>query len=150
MMTTAWEPFTNMLGELNRFRNQMDRLFESYGFDDVGWPGLAVAYPPVNIWDDNENVYAEAELPGLQLNDLEIYVTGGNQLTVKGERKEPAVEKGVWHRQERGFGAFTRVITLPMAVNSDKIEAKFCNGVLTITMPKDEAAKPRRIMVLAE
>lgn len=150
MMTTAWEPFTNMWGELNRFRNQMDRLFESYGFDDADWRGLAVAYPPVNIWDDSDNVYAEAELPGLQMNDLEIYVTSGNQLTLKGQRKEPAVEKGVWHRQERGFGTFTRVITLPMDVNADKIEAKFANGVLTITMPKDEAAKPRRIQVLAE
>ena len=149
MMTTAWEPFT-MLGELNRFRNQMDRLFESYGFDDAGWRGLAVAYPPVNVWDDSDHVYAEAELPGLQMNDLEIFVTGGNQLTLKGQRNEPAVEKGVWHRQERGFGMFTRVITLPMPVNADKIEAKFCNGVLTITMPKDEAAKPRRIPVQAE
>lgn len=149
MMTTAWEPFT-MWRELNQFRNQMDRLFESYGFDDAGWRGLAVAYPPVNIWDDSDNVYAEAELPGLQMNDLEIYVTSGNQLTLKGQRKEPAVEKGVWHRQERGFGTFTRVITLPMDVNADKIEAKFANGVLTITMPKDEAAKPRRIHVLAE
>lgn len=148
-MTTAWEPFT-MWRELNQFRNQMDRLFESYGFDDAGWRGLAVAYPPVNIWDDSNNVYADAELPGLHMNDLEIYVTGGNQLTLKGQRKEPAVEKGVWHRQERGFGTFTRVITLPMDVNADKIEAKFANGVLTITMPKDEAAKPRRIHVLAE
>jgi HSP20 family protein len=149
MMTTTWEPFT-MWGELNQFRNQMDRLFESYGFDDTGWRGLAAAYPPLNVWDDSDHVYAEAELPGLQLNDLEIYVTGGNQLTLKGQRNEPTVETGVWHRQERGFGMFTRVITLPMPVNADKIEAKFCNGVLTITMPKDEAAKPRRITVQAE
>ncbi len=126
----------------------MDRLFESYGFDDGGWPGLAVAYPAVNVWEDDDHVYAEAELPGLQLSDLEIYVTGGNQLTLKGERKEPA--SGVWHRQERGFGTFTRVITLPMDVDADKIEAKFCNGVLTIAMPKDEAAKPRRITVKTE
>jgi HSP20 family protein len=150
MMTTAWEPFTNMWGELNRFRNQMDRLFESYGFDDAGWRGLAVAYPPVNIRDDSDHVYAEAELPGLQLNDLEIYVTGGNQLTLKGQRNGPAAKNGVWHRQERGFGAFMRVITLPIAVNAEKIEARFCNGVLTITMPKDESAKPRRITVQAE
>lgn len=150
MLMTAWEPFTNMWGELNRFRSEMDRLFDSYGFADNGWPGLAVAYPAVNVWDDEDNVFAEAELPGLQLNDLEIYVTGGNQLTIKGERKQPEAKNGVWHRQERGFGQFTRVITLPYGVNADKIEAKFCNGVLTITMPKDETAKPRRITVQAE
>lgn len=150
MLMTAWEPFTNMWNELNRFRNEMDRVFDSYGFNDGGWSGLAATYPPVNIWDDEENVYAEAELPGLQLNDLEIYVTGGNQLTIKGERKEPAGQKGVWHRQERGFGAFTRHITLPFAVDADKIDAKFSNGVLTITMPKEETAKPRRITVQAE
>jgi HSP20 family protein len=145
---TGWEPFSNLWGELNRFRSEMDRLFESFGFGTVGWPRLGGAYPTVNVWEDSDNVYAEAELPGMELNDLEIYVTGGNQLTIRGERKEPSVANGVWHRQERGFGTFHRVLTLPVDVDADKVEGKLCNGVLTITMPKCQ--KPRRIAVKAD
>jgi HSP20 family protein len=95
-------------------------------------------------------VYAEAELPGMELNDLEIYVTRGDQLTIKGERKEPTTGKAYWHRQERGFGSFTRVLTLPVDVDPDKVEARLHNGVLTITMPKSEKARPRKISVKVE
>ena len=150
MLATRWQPFTNLWQELTQFRNEMDRLFQSYGFDAGGGPALAVAYPALNVWEDGDNVYAEAELPGMELSDLEIYVTGGNQLTLKGERKQPPVEKGVWHRRERGFGSFARVITLPVDVDPDRVEARFAHGVLTITMPKSEAARPRKITVKAE
>jgi HSP20 family protein len=154
MLMTRWEPFarnvSNVWSELNRFRTEMDRLFESYGLQNGGWPGLTVSYPAVNVWQDGDNLYAEAELPGLDLNDLEIYVTGGDQLILKGERKQPQLDKGVWHRQERGFGTFTRSIVLPVPVDADRIEARFSNGVLTVTLPKAEAAKPRRIAVKSE
>jgi HSP20 family protein len=149
MLTTRWQPFTNLWGELSQFKNQMDRLSSSYGFGEEGWPTLAPAYPALNIWQDGERVCAEAELPGMGLEDLEIYVTGGNQLTIKGERKQPEVQ-GTWHRQERGFGAFTRVVTLPTDVDPDKVEARFHQGVLTVTMPKSETAKPKKITVKAE
>jgi len=150
MLMTRWEPYTNLWNELSRFQQEMNRLFDSFGLGEDGWPTFAIAYPAVNVWEDDENVYAEAELPGMELNDLEIYVTGGNQLTIKGERKQPASDKGVWHRQERGFGSFTRTISLPLDVDADKVEARLCNGVLTITMPKSEAAKPRKIAVKTE
>lgn len=155
MLTTRWQPFTDpwgtdLWGKMNRFRNEMDRLFESFGYCDGPWPALAAAYPAVNVWEDADRVYAEAELPGMELSDLEIYVTGGNQLTIKGERKQPPTDKAYWHRQERGFGTFTRVITLPVDVDCDKVEARFHNGVLSITMPKSEAAKPRKITVKVE
>ena len=90
------------------------------------------------------------KLPGLRLEDLEIYVTGGDQLTLKGTRQPAKVEKGLWHRQERAFGTFERVLTLPSAVDADKVEAKFEHGVLTIAMPKAEEAKPRKITVKAD
>ncbi len=155
MLTTRWQPFTDLWasdlwGKMNRMRDEMDRLFESFGFGDGPWPALAVSYPAVNVWEDAENVYAEAELPGMELSDLEIYVTRGNQLTLKGERKPWTPGQGMWHRQERGFGTFTRVITLPVDVDPDKVEARFHNGVLTITMPKSETAKPRKITVKVE
>jgi HSP20 family protein len=128
---------------MHEFQNQMNRIF---GSDDNGWRGLAVAYPALNVWEDADHVYAEAELPGLKLEDLEIYVTGGNTLSVKGERKQPATE-GAWHRQERGFGSFARVITLPVNVDADKVEAKLSHGLLTITLPKAAVAKARKITV---
>jgi HSP20 family protein len=92
----------------------------------------------------------EAELPGLDLKDLEIFVTGGTQLTLKGERKPQAPEKALWHRQERGFGAFNRTITLPFAVDAEKVEAKFENGVLLVKLAKHESARPRKIQVKAQ
>jgi HSP20 family protein len=154
MLMSPWQPFTDFWGtdlwsKMNRFRDEMDRMFESFGLGN-GWPTLAVAYPAVNVWEDEDHVYAEAELPGMELNDMEIYVTGGNQLTIKGERKPWTPGQGTWHRQERGFGTFTRVITLPVDVDADKVEARLHNGVLTITMPKTETAKPRKITVKVE
>jgi HSP20 family protein len=104
----------------------------------------------VNLWEDDDFVYAEAELPGLKLADLEITVTGDNQLTLKGKREPMAAEKFQWHRQERGFGSFDRVLTLPTSVDSARVEARLENGVLTIKMAKSQAAKPRRITVKAE
>lgn len=149
MLATRWQPFTSLWGEFARLHDEMNRLFDSSRFDR-GWPGLAVAYPALNVWEDDNNVYAEAELPGMDQDDLEVYVTGGNQLTLKGERKAPRADRGVWHRQERGFGSFVRVLTLPSGVDPDRVEATFANGVMTITMPKAEAHKPRRITVKAE
>jgi HSP20 family protein len=138
-----------MQAEMNRLSNQMDQLFGR--FNGGGRQTLApTEYPPINLWEDEERVYAEAELPGMKLDDLEIFVTGANQLTISGERKEPAGNGAAWHRRERGYGKFTRVIELPGAVDEDKVEAQFKLGVLTITLPKREEAKPRRIAVKAE
>lgn len=150
MLMTRWDPFTDLWGKMNQFREGMDRLFDSVGLGDGPWPALAAAYPGVNVWEDSDNVYAEAELPGMELSDLEIYVTRGDQLTIKGERKQPTSGSAFWHRQERGFGRFARVLTLPVVVDPDKVEARLHNGVLTITMPKSETARPRKITVKAE
>ena len=106
-------------------------------------------YPPLNLWEDDNNLYVEAELPELELTDLEIFVNGDNQLSIKGERKQPEQEKGTWHRQERGHGSFSRVGELPQYVDSEKVTAEFKHGVLTITLPKREEAKARRIEVTA-
>jgi HSP20 family protein len=139
-----------MWKEMNRMQREMNQLFGTHGGSADGWPALAVSFPALNLWQDESGVYAEAEVPGMDLNDLEIFVTGGNQLTIKGERYQPKLEKGTWHRQERGFGSFSRVVNLPVDVNAEKVEARLVNGVLTISMPKSEAAKPRKITVKAE
>ena len=139
MFATRWEPWT----ELNRLSREMDRLF---GREASGGLTGAGNFPSLNLWEDGDNLYAEAELPGFGLDDLELYVTG-NQLTMKGERRPPEHEDGVWHRQERGYGTFSRTVELPGDVNGENVSAKFKNGVLRITLPKSEVVKPRRIEV---
>src|SRR4051794_13050483 len=109
--------------QLQQFQSEMNRLFDRWT-PNGGPAGLAAAYPALNVWEDADQVFVEAELPGLKLEDLEIFVTGGNQLTIKGERKPPTPEKGVWHRQERGFGTFVRTLTLPFPVDADKVDAR--------------------------
>jgi HSP20 family protein len=148
MQLTRWQPFNPVWNQLQQFQSELNRLFDRWG--DGGESMGAVTYPPVSVWEDQNSVFVEAELPGLDLKDLEIYVTGGNQLTVKGERKAHLPEKAVCHRQERGFGSFVRVLTLPFEVNRDNVDARFENGVLLVKLAKAESAKPRKITVKAE
>jgi HSP20 family protein len=150
---TRWEPFGELrheMRQMRRFQRAMDRLFGRWEIGQPEGPALAVSYPPVNLWEDDDFVYAEAELPGLKLPDLEITVTADNQLTLKGKREPAAPEKVEWHRQERGFGSFERTIALPVSVDAGKVEARLNNGVLTIQMAKSPAAKPKKILVKAE
>jgi HSP20 family protein len=138
-----------MWNQLHQFQNEMNRLFDRWNDGGRGATGVAT-FPPVNVWEEGDAVLVEAELPGLDLKDLEIYVTGGNQLTVKGERKPLSFEQGVWHRQERGYGHFTRSLTLPFPVDADKVDARLENGVLLVRLAKHESARPRKIQVKAE
>jgi HSP20 family protein len=103
-------------------------------------------FPAVNVWDDGEDLVAEAELPGLQNEEIDITVVG-SELTIKGERKDAAQEGTSFHRRERGTGAFTRVLRLPVEVDAERVQAALRDGVLTVRMPKAEAAKPRKINV---
>jgi HSP20 family protein len=138
--------FANPLwNQLQQFQTDLNRLFDRW---DEGL--VAPAFPAVNVWEDGEQLHIEAELPGLELKDLEIFVTGGNQLTLKGQRRPVVVDKGVWHRQERGHGNFVRVLTLPYPVDPDKVTARLENGVLTLQLTKHESARPRKIPVRAE
>jgi HSP20 family protein len=140
---SRWQPFS--WSPLREFQEEMMLVRERFAAGNH--PALASTYPPLNIWGDSDNVYAEAELPGMQLDHLEIYVTEENQLTIQGERRKLELDKGVWYGQERGIGQFSRTIMLPVKVDADKVEARFEHGVLLVTLPKSEAAKPRRISV---
>src|SRR5687767_2444997 len=116
MLVSRWQPFS--WRPLREFQEEMNRVSGRFGVEN----GLALAdsYPPVNIWGDSDSVYAEAELPGMQLDYLEIYVTEGNQLTIQGERRQRELDNGVWYGQERGFGHFSRTVMLPVNVDADK------------------------------
>ena len=165
MATSLWRPFgsgilepldfggwawpESPLAEMNRLGAEMDRMFHRIGLGDRTERPVG-AYPALDLWQDENRLYVEAELPGMEIGDLEIYVTGGNQLSIRGERKPPVREGGTWHRQERGYGQFSRLLTLPCDVKINDVEAQFKDGVLTITLPKSEAAKPRRLAIKAE
>ena len=142
MLWTRFSPFsTSGWDHMQRMQNELNRLFEHWGGDG------SLAFPPVNVREENDALYVEAELPGMNLDDLEIFVTGNNQLTIKGERKVAVPEKGTQHRQERPFGKFVRSLTLPFPVDDSKVEARLENGVLKLHLPKHEAARPRKIVV---
>lgn len=149
-MLTRFEPYR----EMRRLQQNFDQLFGRLGLNRLNltsWPELAATYPPVNVWEDDDFVHAETELPGLKLADLEISVTGDNELILKGKREQSTLpEKAEWHRQERGFGGFERTLRLPVGVDANKVEARLENGVLTIQVAKRPEVKPRRIPVKAE
>jgi HSP20 family protein len=149
MRTARGVLFHPLWNQLQQFQGEMNRLFERWTDGDNTGNGSAM-FPPANMWEEGDHVLVEAELPGLDLSALEIYVTGGNQLTLKGERKANVAEKGLWHRQERMFGKFSRTLTLPFLVDADKVEARLENGVLRIKLAKHESARPRKIVVKAQ
>jgi HSP20 family protein len=130
---------------VGRFRDEVDRLFESF-LGEPAWSHRK-ALPLLNAWETDEALHVEAELPGFKMSDLDLQVVG-NQLTIRGERK-PAEEndKLVYHRQERVAGHFERTLRLPVEIDAAKVEASFQDGVLTVTLPKAAAAKPRKIEV---
>jgi HSP20 family protein len=146
MRTSRSQRFSLVWDPLQQFQQEMNGLLDRWGRDGTGGAG----FPAINMWEDADNVVLEAELPGMDLKDLEIYVAGGNQLTLQGERKPSLPEKGVWHRQERGFGRFSRTVALPYAVDAAGVDAHFENSVLRVQLPKHESAKPRQIAVKAE
>jgi HSP20 family protein len=149
-ITARWpETLNPVWNQIQQLQSEMNRLFERWT-DGGRLPGLVGVYPPINMWEDTDSIHVEAELPGLSLNDLEIFVTGGRQLTIKGERKSGLPEKGTWHRQERSYGGFVRSVTLPCDVNRDNVDAHFENGILLVKLAKAESAKPRKIVVRAD
>ena len=132
--------------ELDRLQRQMDTLFQNVGGGERPYRREGV-YPLVNISEDTEHIYVQAELPGVNPEDLEITLKEQN-LVLRGERKIPAEEKNVnYHRRERESGFFRRVLRVPAQVDPDKVEASCKDGVLTITLAKPEEVKPRQISV---
>jgi HSP20 family protein len=142
MIVRNRNPFGTLWQEFNQVQDEFNKWFAR------GTRGPSA--PALSVWEDENAVYAEADLPGLDPAKIEITVNEGNQLTVQGERPATEISGAVWVRQERPFGRFVRAITLPALVDADKVEAKYDNGVLRLTLPKHEAAKPRKIVVQGE
>ena len=149
MFSMRWQPLNDAWSEMGRLYDEMNRVFDRYGHGDPR-RRPAPGYPALDLTQDENNLYVEAELPGMELGDLEIFVTGNDQLSIKGTRQAPEAKSGVWHRRERMAAEFSRMITLPQAVDPDKVEASLKLGILTITLPKRVEARPKKITVKAD
>jgi len=128
------------------WREELDRHFSDLLGTLPARLSTSPVFPALNVWEVGDNLYAEAELPGVKQEDLDISVAGG-ELTIKGRRQFAAEEGTTFHRRERAAGEFTRVLRLPVEVDSQRVEASLKDGVLLLTLPKHEAAKPRKIEV---
>ena len=130
--------------EMDRLQREMNRLFEDYSPARMR---SAPSYPALNVWSNEEGLLVTAEVPGVSPEDIEVNVSG-ETLTLSGVRKPDELKEGArYHRQERGYGKFSRTLQLPFPVDVNKVEATFRNGVLMIAMPRTEQDKPRKIVV---
>lgn len=148
MTLVRWNPFN----EIARMTQRMNRLMEDFfggGLASSSEEELSemVFYPPVDIKETKDDFRVTMELPGVNKNDVSLELVD-NTLTIRGERKFEKEDKGeTYHRIERSYGSFVRSFTLPSKVKEDGIEAVYKDGVLTVTIPKVEEAKPKKITI---
>ncbi len=145
MPIVRWEPFRDLIttqDRMNRLFNEtLGRAFGEEGARAGAW------IPAVDIYETEQNVTVKAELPGIDPKEVEVTVHEGT-LYLKGERKyEKEVKEEHYHHVERAYGSFARSFELPASINEDKVEADFKDGVLTLTMPKREEAKAKKIKI---
>lgn len=156
MAITRWEPFRGLrrwdpFREISSLQREMDRLFGHYfgrmrGVEEEGLAAAAWS-PAVDIYETDEKLVLKAELPGLKKEDIDIQVRD-NTLTLKGEKKfEKEVKEENYHRVERAYGSFQRFFTLPSTIKQEGIEATFKDGILEISLPKAEEAKPKKVKI---
>ncbi len=143
-----WEPFREMMS----LRDAMDKLFEDSFVrpSRLLWPVLGRGELPIDMYQTDNDVVVKTSIPGLKPEEVDISITG-DTLTIKGEHKEEkeAKEQDYFCKELR-YGAFSRSVAIPVPVKAEKAEATFENGMLTITLPKAEQAKPKQIKVKAK
>jgi HSP20 family protein len=147
MPIVRWEPFRDLVttqDRLNRLFNEtMGRFVGTEGVRSGAW------LPAVDIYENEQNIVLKAELPGVDPKDVEATVHEGT-LYLKGERKyEKELKEENYHHVERAYGSFARSFELPASVDADKVQAEFKDGVLTLTVPKKEEAKAKKIKISA-
>jgi HSP20 family protein len=146
MSLVRWNPMREMVS----LREAMGRLFEESFVRPFGdWPVLGERWtaPAVNMFEDEDHVIIEAEVPGVKADDIEVAVQQG-VLRISGEFKEEEEREGKsYHRRERRIGRFERALSLPSSVNPDAAKAEFKDGILTLTFDKLEQVKPKRIEI---
>jgi HSP20 family protein len=137
--------FDNPFADFDSLRREMLRVFDTVAGRDSDF--AAGVFPPLNVTQDDNNFYIRAEVPGVKAADLSISALR-NRVSIAGKREIPKEnDKVSYHRKERAEGEFSRTVSLPAEVVADKVEARYADGVLTLTLPKAEEAKPRQIAV---
>jgi HSP20 family protein len=144
---TRWEPAREMM----TLREAMDRLFDDAFTRPLSVrDGWSMATPAIDMYQTDNEVVVKASIPGMKAEEVQINVTG-DILTLKGDIKQENEQKDrSWHIREQRFGSFERSVVLPTDVKSDKAEAVFENGILTITLPKADEVKPKTINIKAK
>ena len=142
-----WEPAREMM----TLREAMDRLFDDAFTSPLSMRnGWSMGTPAVDMYQTDNEVVVKASIPGIKAEEVQINITG-DVLTLKGEVKHEEERKDrAWHIREQRFGSFERSVALPTTVKTDKAEAVFENGILTITLPKADEVKPRTINIKAK
>jgi len=143
----------DLLREMSQMQRDMDEAMRGFGLGRPFGPTFEAAlglrsWPRINLREDSEHLSVEALLPGVAPEQIEMNVLG-NTLTLAGERL-PADASGngrTWHRRERGTGKFLRTVELPVEIDPDRVKAEYRNGLLCVTLPKAEAAKPKKINI---
>jgi len=137
-MPQRWDPFREIQREVGRLFETLEPL--------QNWR-LHRQFPAVNLYDASDRFILTVELPGTAPEDVDVSLTG-ETLTLRGERKRPeGVPEESYRRQERLFGKWSRTVPLPERVDGSKVAAEFARGVLTVSLPKAEEARPRHITV---
>jgi len=143
MTLTKFDPFT---GELSDFPTGL-RLFQDTVARILSEPSSRPWTPAVDILETENDLVLKADLPDVDIKDIQVGIENGT-LTLKGERKYEKKESGVGsHRLERSYGSFARYFSVPDTVDTEKVKADYRKGVLTVTLPKQEVAKPKAIKV---
>ena len=148
MAIVRWEPFRDLVTLQDRMNRLFDDAFHGGGrtATEEDWAMGAWA-PAVDIYEQDGSIVLKAELPGVNPKDVDVRVEN-NILTLRGERKfEGEVKKESYHRVERAYGTFTRSFTLPNVVDTEKIKAEYKDGLLRMTLPKKEEARPKQISI---
>lgn len=144
MAMVRWEPVRDLLTLQERMNRMLD---SSYRGTDEDWALGGSWAPAVDIYEKDGNIVLKAELPGVDPKDVDVRVEN-NLLTLRGERKfDTEVKRDNYHRVERSYGSFSRSFTLPNVVDTQNIKAEYRDGVLHMTLPKREEAKPRQIQI---
>ena len=140
MSLSHFDPLANFPATFRSFEDAITRLLSEPR-------GARPWSPSVDIYETENELVLKADLPDVKLEDIEVRVEN-ETLTLKGERKfEKDDSVRGYHRIERSYGSFTRSFTVPATVDAEKVKAEFKNGVLTVTLPKKEAAKPRQVKI---
>ncbi|NDY70877.1 Hsp20/alpha crystallin family protein [Desulfobacter hydrogenophilus] len=145
-MFTRFGDIDRLFGTMNLLQRKLDNLYGAYGRPSGYKWELESAVPKTNLYEHGDNFEIKAEVPGLEKNNLNVKIQG-NYLEISGERRSDAPEGYKTHKTERGVGSFSRSFTLPADVDSTKVKATLKDGVLYLTLPKHEAAKPKKISI---